>query len=63
MGLQIYYDDERTVTERDVVRQLQRIIDEFRAGHPGFLGVKFIYSKSRNTDNVEELLSTYRRLK
>lgn len=59
----MYYDDNRIATEVDVVHELQAIISDFKRINPKFIGMKFIYSKSRNTEDVDELLQKYRILK
>lgn len=61
--LQTYYDDNRVTSESDLIREWQSIIADFRRENPNFLGAKFIYSKSRNTDEVDELMRKYRQLK
>lgn len=62
-GRQLYYDDNREVNDLDVVRELQAIVADFKRTHSSFVGVKYIYSIQRNTDDLDVAIAQYRRLK
>lgn len=53
--MQLYDDNNRTLSTLEVANELERIVEEFKAKHHDFIGVKVIYAK-RNRASEEEML-------
>ncbi|EDX13038.1 adenosine deaminase 2 [Drosophila simulans] len=51
----LYDDNNRTLSTLEVANELERIVEEFKAKHHDFIGVKVIYAK-RNRASEEEML-------
>jgi len=52
---QLYDENNRTLSTLEVANELERIVEEFKAKHHDFVGVKVIYAK-RNKASEEEML-------
>ncbi|EDW14736.1 adenosine deaminase 2 [Drosophila mojavensis] len=58
----LYDDNNRTYSSLDVANQLERIVEEFKAKHPDFVGLKVIYAK-RNRASEEKMAENIRTFK
>lgn len=59
---QLYDDHNRTYSSLEVANQLERIVEEFKADHPDFVGLKVIYAK-RNRASEEKMAENIRTFK
>ncbi|XP_001996022.2 adenosine deaminase 2 isoform X2 [Drosophila grimshawi] len=58
----LYDDNNRTYSSLDVANQLERIVEEFKAKHQDFVGLKVIYAK-RNRASEEKMAENIRTFK
>lgn len=62
LSAQLYDDHNRTYSSLDVANLLERIVEEFKAHHPDFVGLKVIYAK-RNRASEEKMAENIRTFK
>lgn len=51
--LQLYDASGRTFPQERAAKELLNIVEQFRAQHPNFLGIKFIFATQRKVDRYK----------